>query len=120
MNDKELKNAYEWIVGDDTGVSSKVIWATMMGVEAKNKSTPKDPSDFGRCYRLLKLIPSWESKLQYLKEVEYGYHSLNDNSDHFGLWSVFVDNYQEMCRLYESEHETGKCKKLYNFMRSKF
>lgn len=117
------ETALAWIVGDDTGISSEVIWAVMMGVDPKNildKSTPSDPSDFGRCYRLLKLIPEWEKRLEELRKVDYHYHLMNDNSEHTDLWGVFVDNYSQMCGLYEEEKDTGKCEKLYNFMKEKF
>lgn len=118
--EKEIMRANIWITGDDTGISSKVIWAVMMGVPVTNKSTPSDPSDFGRCYRLLKLIPEWENRLEELKKINYEYYSLNDNTKHEKLWSKFVDNYKEMCKLYEEEFPTGTAPKLYKFMREIF
>ena len=58
--------ALAWIVGDDTGISSKAIWATMMGVPVGGlgwSSYPRDPDDIGRCFRLLALVPEWRERL---------------------------------------------------------
>lgn len=118
-----IQKAIEWIISDDIGISSKVIFAVMMGINPENirdKSTPCDPSDFGRCYRLLKLIPDWQNRIDELRKVDYGYYSMNDNSHYSNLWGKFVDNYKKMCELYEEELPTGKAPKLYEFMQSIF
>ena len=57
------KRATQWIVGGDTGCSSKTIWAVMMGVIQKYSMTPSDNDDYGRCIRLLQLIPEWIDRL---------------------------------------------------------
>jgi len=59
-----VQRAMEWIVGRDTGTSSKTIWSVMQGVTPEHASTPSDPDDFGRCYRLLRLIPEWRHNLR--------------------------------------------------------
>lgn len=61
MNPKALA----WITSDDTGISSKTIWAVMMGAVADDGryGRPYDGDDFGRCHRLLELIPEWKSRL---------------------------------------------------------
>jgi len=120
MKKKELKRACQWIISDDTGISSKVIWAVMMGVKPNNVSTPSDNSDFGRCYRLLKLMPEWEKRLNELKKVKYSYHLLNDNSWHRNLWTKFVDNYTKLCALWEETRKTKNYSILYNFMEEIF
>ncbi len=62
--------AYQWILGRDTGISSKTIWAVMMGVITEpircnaQYDIPWDCHDFGRCYRLLDAIPEWKARLQ--------------------------------------------------------
>jgi hypothetical protein len=57
--------ANSWIVGDDTGASSKAIWAHMMdaGAPRFGWSHPWDPDDLGRCLRLLELIPEWKPRM---------------------------------------------------------
>ena len=62
------KRAYQWIVGLDTGLSSKVIWSVMMGVETGWASLPHDEDDYGRCIRLLQFIPEWQSRLDEVVE----------------------------------------------------
>ena len=59
MNQKAL----DWIVGDDTGLSSKTIWSVMTGTIPKYPDRPYDGADFGRCYRMLELVPEWKDRL---------------------------------------------------------
>jgi hypothetical protein len=57
------ERAMAWVMGRDTGTSSKTIWAVMQGAPTRDASTPWDADDFGRCYRLLKEIPEWRPRL---------------------------------------------------------
>jgi hypothetical protein len=112
------ERACRWIVGGDTGVSSRAIWAVMMGVHehSHDRCTPSDPSDFGRCYRLLKLIPEWEDNLSMMKVLD---HDRCINGINYPkVWSSFVDHYYTMKRLYLREHLTGSAPELYKFMKS--
>jgi hypothetical protein len=52
-----------WIVQGHTGVSSKTIWAHFNGCAPDWTSPPMDPSDFLRCYWLLKLAPEWRARI---------------------------------------------------------
>ncbi|RWL14909.1 MAG: hypothetical protein EOR57_31680 [Mesorhizobium sp.] len=66
MNDK----AMAWIVGNDTGSSSKLIWKVMMGHEPDRwKSYPSDAGDLGRCLRLLAMVPEWKGRMSDLAAV---------------------------------------------------
>lgn len=48
----------EWMTGGHVGISSKAIAAATLGALPKSPDcTPRDSGDFGRCYRLLTLIP---------------------------------------------------------------
>lgn len=58
-----LRKPLQWIVSNDTGVSSKTIWSVIMGVEPDYADVPADEADYGRCIRLLQLIPQWQSRL---------------------------------------------------------
>ena len=62
------QRAAQWVVGPDTGISSLAIWATMMGVAPSKAAPPYDVFDFGRCYRLLALIPEWKSRLPEMEK----------------------------------------------------
>jgi hypothetical protein len=110
--------ALRWIVGEDTGISSRAIWAVMMGVHQNchDRSTPSDPSDFGRCYRLLKLIPELEDSLERMRVIDYD--CTINGVLYPTVWSSFVDNYWKMKRLYLREHVTGSAPELYKFMKS--
>lgn len=108
----ELKEEMAWIAGNDTGMSSIAIWCAMMGVAPSRDSTPSDPSDFGRCYRLLKKFPYWKEKLYKLPKVlSYKRGKTEEN-----LWQVFADNYSKMAALYEEEQPSGRLPKLYALM----
>ncbi len=63
MLSDEHRRACEWIVSSDTGLSSRHIWAVMMGVPIERKSHPSDPSDLGRCLRLLAAVPQWRPRI---------------------------------------------------------
>ncbi len=54
-----------WIVKGHTGRSSTAIWSHFMhgDVFEKGWSNPSDPSDFLRCYWLLKLAPEWRARI---------------------------------------------------------
>lgn len=59
----------EWLLGDDTGISSETILAVMTrapvdSIGAFWPDVPHDPDDFGRCYRLLRHFPDWRTRLQ--------------------------------------------------------
>ena len=93
----------QWIVSRDTGLSSETIWAVMMGTQAEWASIPYDPSDFGRCHRLLEAIPEWRPRLPEVAEV-------------YPEWKPLVDSWDEMTRLYLRDLPTGRSDELYNLM----
>jgi hypothetical protein len=99
----------EWILSSDTGVSSRAIWAVMMGATNVKMTfgfdIPHDPADFGRCYRLLELFPLWKLRL-------------GEVSDLFPKWGPMVREWEKMTALYEEEHGNSYCPKLYDFMQS--
>lgn len=97
----------KWILGNDTGISSKTIWAVMMRETDVDVpfgfDVPHDPSDFGRCYRLLNLFPEWKSRL-------------NEMATAFPAWGPMVREWDKMTALYEKELPTGKAPELYELM----
>uniref|UniRef100_A0A6H1ZPM4 Uncharacterized protein n=1 Tax=viral metagenome TaxID=1070528 RepID=A0A6H1ZPM4_9ZZZZ len=96
-------NPIDWITGNDTGVSSKVIWSVMMGSSPKTVDVPHDPADFGRCHRLFGLFPEWRNRIE---EV----------SAKFPKWGPMVREWETMEYLYEKDVSTGRCGDLYDFM----
>ncbi len=103
-SDLEKRKA-EWWRSGDTGISSETIIALFSGTERDRPDTPSDPSDFGRCHRLLKRIPEFRLRLG---EVAAKYPK----------WKPLVDNWDELTALYKEELDNGKgsAPKLYKRM----
>jgi len=99
----------EWIIGDDTGVSSKTIWAVMTkSTNAKMPfgcDIPHDPSDFGRCYRLLEHFPEWKKRL-------------NEIPKFFPKWGPMIREWDKMTELWEKESQFDRCPELFAFMQT--
>jgi hypothetical protein len=64
-NQQETERAQDWLFCGDTGLSSKAIWQMMMlgHVAPRYQDVPADKWDFGRCHRLLLLIPAWRARI---------------------------------------------------------
>ncbi len=92
-----------WAASWDTGISSKHIFRVCTGrpVSGTTHGRPRDGSDFGRCYRLLKAFP----------ELRDAFNERMGKDD--PLWQPLVDAWDELTALYEKEHPSGKCPKLY-------
>lgn len=94
----------KWWNGPDTGASSKAICAKLAGwTHEQRASTPLDPSDFGRCHRLLKAIPGWRARIGEMADVPG--------------WAGLVEAWDELEALYEEELPSGNAPKLYARMR---
>lgn len=102
-----------WLYGTDTGVSSKTIFAVLVDQNAlRNAVTmnphfrpdvPHDPSDFGRCHRLLERFPAWRARLSEIAEA-------------YPAWKLLVEHWDDLTALYLEELPTGRCPKLYDRM----
>lgn len=60
------RDEWEWIESRDVGVSSVTIWSVMTCKPSPLRGeydAPHDSADFGRCYRLLKIVPQWRNRL---------------------------------------------------------
>lgn len=100
----------EWLLSDDTGISSKTILAVMTLSRPQGTrwwpDVPHDPSDFGRCYRLLQKFPQWRRRL-------------HEVADAYPMWGPMVAAWDELTALYEEESKRAdrKCTKLYDRMK---
>lgn len=101
----EHGNARAWLKNGDTGTSSLTIWRTLMGETPEDADVPHDPADFGRCYRLLKVMPSWRARLP---EVAAKYPA----------WKRLVEAWDELTALFDEEAPSGTCPKLYARMQA--
>jgi hypothetical protein len=89
----------EWWRSWDTGESSKTIWRVMMGQRVVPEAVPHDPSDFGRCHRLLAAFPEWRARLSEMRKVRG--------------WSALVDAWPKLEALFVEESPSGQCPKLF-------
>jgi len=84
---------YEWIVGDKTGTSSKTIWAHFVSHSRPGGTfgamTPSDPSDFLRCYWLLKIAPEWRERI-------------GEMGQRYPEWKPLTDNWGELEKMLEA------------------
>jgi hypothetical protein len=84
--------AVEWLLSGDTGISSETICMVMTGSRTPERwwscDTPHDPSDFGRCYRLLLRFPEWRSRLPEVAQ-------------RLPKWGPMVEAWDELTALYE-------------------
>jgi hypothetical protein len=100
-------DALGWVLNGDTGTSSLTIWAVMMNREPGPRfhpDVPHDPADFGRCYRLLKVMPSWRARL-------------GEVADRFPAWRPLVDHWAEIEALYLEELPSGMAPTCWALMR---
>lgn len=97
-------NARAWLTNGDTGISSETIWSVLTGHPVRRAGVPRDPQDFGRCHRLLKVMPAWRARLP---EVAAKYPE----------WKPLVDAWDELTALYEEELPKGRPAKLYDRMK---
>lgn len=100
----------EWIIKGRTGISSKTIWAALMGVVKTPTACrfgefdiPYDPSDFLRCHNMLQAIPGWRERLPEVAAI-------------FPKWAPFVEAWPELERLYEKEQHRDTAPLLYDKM----
>lgn len=103
----------EWLTSGDTGLSSKNIMIYMSsGVKPKSwhdLSPPADPSDLGRCLRLLEQFPEWKSRMPEMAELG-------------GAWPTYVKHWDEMTALMAEEagidwSKAKEAPRTYAFMR---
>ena len=89
-----------WFLSGDTGLSSKAIVATMVGANetaCEWGDHPRDIGDFGRCYRLLKVVPDFRSRI-------------SEMSSRSPKWAALVEHWDELSYYYEMQ-DNKKLKK---------
>lgn len=99
---------YDWADGPDAGISSKTIVRAITGASVirwRMEGVPLDPSDFGRCVRVLERFPELKPQLHVVAEK-------------YPEWRGLVDAWPELEALYAEELPTGKAPKLYARMQA--
>lgn len=105
MSPQDIKDLAEWLVSCDTGISSKTMAAIALGGEKGRFNAPYDPSDFGRCYRLVQKVPAIRNAFDRIGELE-------------PCFAGILLNWDELCSLYERDLHTGQCKELYMLIKA--
>ena len=95
----------DWLLSGDTGISSECICGVMTKSKVRDSSPPSDPSDFGRCYRLLQHFPGWRPRM-------------GEVAAKFPEWTALVREWDALTALYEleSKNKDGRAPKLYDRM----
>jgi hypothetical protein len=55
--ERKERTVVKWLAGNDTGISSRSLAFEFLGERAHDIDAPADPSDLGRCLRLIALVP---------------------------------------------------------------
>jgi hypothetical protein len=104
----------QWLHRNDTGTSSLTIFSVLAArpdvLAGRRGDVPYDTSDFGRCYRLLKIAPGWRERLGEVAAV-------------YPKWAPLVAAWDELTVLYEAcvdrggikigAHPTAPCVQFY-------
>lgn len=93
----------KWLSGPDTGMSSETLCRALAKIAQLRVETPRDASDFGRCYRLLKAIPGWRERIGEMRVL--------------AGWAPLVDAWDDLERLYEEARESRAFGKFNERMR---
>ena len=96
-----------WFGSDDTGASSKWLASVLSGNIPSRVSYPYDPSDFGRCYRMLNCVDGAKELFEIKKDLI---------SSKCKVWKSYLENWNELVKLWEQESPNKKCPKLYELM----
>jgi hypothetical protein len=84
-----------------TGASSTALLARMLGASPDDATFghPHDPSDFGRCHRLLEHVPEWRTRLPEMAACSAYWAALVDRWDEItALHAVVVSDYSSWVR----------------------
>lgn len=110
MDKQTVSQLLVWALGDDRGISSETIVSISIGLDEVSGrhgfDAPYDPSDFGRCYRLLKQFPELKKKMHVVARKCKAFAPL-------------VAHWDELTALWEEESNngTGRAPKLYTRMK---
>lgn len=102
MDELVEARAWRWMGGRDRGLSSEAMWSRMMGAPPESRvanaftgwNHPHDPSDFGRCERLLNLIPEWRVRLPEMAVLT-------------PEWARLAERWADIQKLYDAEDGLG-------------
>jgi len=90
-----------WLASDDVGESSRFMASVLSGAFKANFAIPYDPSDFGRCVRMIEVVPELKGRIHLMCE-------------HGPMWTAVADNWERWSVMLEySRKELYEEMKLY-------
>ena len=99
-----------WLGAGDTGLSSETMCLYFISGRAPERLRgfsgpcyPLDPSDLGRCLRLLDVVPEWRARLPELSAIS-------------PEWAGLVANWDRLEALYLEELPAGRAPRCYEAM----
>ena len=112
LSDRQFGNIGNWLLNEDTGLSSLALCAAALGAEVNDKmgrDYPRDPSDFRRCVDFL-IIFSPITRNLILRRV----------AKSSPQWDGLVKVWEQLWDLYEEESAQDNVLKLYDAMRAAY
>ncbi len=110
----------EWFCCGDVGASSEAIVYVMSGLPPKMILDadwccyPHDSSDFGRCYKLLKIFPEWRRRIKEMKCLGKIWERIADNW--FALESLYdkkaYDELYDLLQKLQPGKDEENCTKI--------
>lgn len=101
-----LERITKWAVSDDTGLSSEYLASCAIGDPNESVHYPLDPSDFGRCYRLMQILSDDEQ-----------FAALDRAAKESTKWATIGVHWAELVQLYLEEKDLDRAPKLYARMK---
>ena len=92
-----MKPYVDWVNGGDSGISSKTLLSAITGVNFMDRfgpGVPRDPADFGRCYRLLERFPELRPQLSKVAEKH-------------PVWTRLVERWSDLEVMYRAAIDSG-------------
>ena len=93
----------DWLMSDDTGISSKAIVAHLTGKTTPSGfgDWPRDADDLGRCYRLLVRVPSFAPRIKEL-------------SSRSPQWAALIEHWDELIGMVitSNDHLSRRMRKI--------
>ena len=92
------KAAVRWLASGDRDPGSDAIFERMTGIRCGERwhfNYPRDPSELGRCRKLLKAVPEFAENFRCMRTVSW-------------MWATLVDHWAELCALMDEDARTWR------------
>lgn len=107
MTPADIPKLGDWLLAGDTGVSSETMAAIALGATVASSTrrwglgdAPHDPSDFGRCYRLVQAVPSIRQDFERIAQAVPAFRAI-------------LREWDGLCAIYLRDLPTGESAELY-------